>query len=160
MQNPNQAFKLFMLIFGVPFIVIALCLRPVLATEGPVQAAEQFKLAVQYHTGQNLQQNSEQAIHWYEQAAQQGHPKAQVNLGVILCEGYATPKEFERGLHWLQKAAEQGEINAQYKIGCLYLEGTKLSKDLTLARHWLKKAADAGHADAQMMFNLCASDNP
>ncbi len=160
MQNPNQAFKLFMLIFGVPFIVIALCLRPVFGAEGPTQAEEQFKLAVQYHTGDTLKQNSEQALYWYEQAAAQGHQKAQFNLGAILCEGYTTPKEFERGFEWLQKAALQGDANAQYKVGCLYLEGKKLPKDLLLARHWLQKAAVGGHPDAQMTYDLCVLDNP
>ncbi|KPK25298.1 MAG: hypothetical protein AMJ61_12360, partial [Desulfobacterales bacterium SG8_35_2] len=46
-----------------------------IAEQGQVEA--QFKLGDAHYFGKGTKKNLEQALFWYEKAAQQGHPRAQ-----------------------------------------------------------------------------------
>jgi hypothetical protein len=49
------------------------------------------------------------AVYWYRQAAEQGHAKAQYNLGLMYESGRGIAKDDTQAVYWFRKAAEQGE---------------------------------------------------
>jgi TPR repeat protein len=53
----------------------------------------------------------DEAILWWERAAQQGHPEAQYLCGLYYHDT-AGHKDLERARHWLDKAAQQGHPEA------------------------------------------------
>ena len=63
--------------------------------------------------GQGTGVDDAQAEAWYRKAAQQGHLKAQANLGRLLGPEVQDPKRRVEALTWLILAAKQGEITAQ-----------------------------------------------
>lgn len=157
MKHPSFLFR-FLLIFGTPLIIGVLCMmRPVFGeeiTKINITPEQYYIMAVKHYNGQGVKKDPMQAVKYYEEAAKQGHIKAQFNLGLMLFEGFSIPKNQKQGAYWLLKAAEQGEPKAQYQIGCAYLEGKGVEKELTHALNWLQKSADQGNPDAANALKL------
>jgi len=122
-----------------------------------------------YSTGQGIRQNDAEAVKWFRKAAEQGHTKAQFNLGVLYDKGQGVAqssseaekwytKAAERGdvdaqtslgPKWYRKAAEQGDAEAQYNLGLSYANGHGVEQSDTEAVKWYRKAAEQGYAPAQ-----------
>ncbi|WP_439830288.1 tetratricopeptide repeat protein, partial [Aeromonas veronii] len=64
-----------------------------------------------------MPQDDAQALAWYRKAAEQGHAKAQYNLGVMYGNGQGVPQDDAQAVVWFRKAAEQGLAEAQYELG-------------------------------------------
>ena len=92
------------------------------------------------------------AVGWYQKAAEQGLPDAQLNLGGMYFNGEGVPKDVAKTVEWWQKAAKQGYINAQRNLGVMYDEGLGVPKNAAKAMEWYRKAAELANAEAQ--FNL------
>ena len=92
----------------------------------------------------------EQALHWYEKAAEQGHVKAQFICGKMYDDGEGTATNREKALYWYEKAAEQGDAKAQLEVGKHYL----FEMDMEKSFYWCQKAAEQGDADAQYIIGL------
>jgi TPR repeat protein len=45
------------------------------------------------------------AVGWFQKAAQQGNPKAQLCLGIMYCNGEGVPKDLVESYAWLNLAA-------------------------------------------------------
>ena len=69
------------------------------------------------------------AAHWYEEAARQGHARAQCNLGCLYDHGLGVRQDARRALHWFGKAARQGHAFAQYNLGVMYYKGEGADQD-------------------------------
>ncbi|MEL0293952.1 MAG: tetratricopeptide repeat protein, partial [Alphaproteobacteria bacterium] len=52
--------------------------------------------------------------------AEQGHARAQYNLGLMHHNGYGVEQDDAMALKWWQRAAEQGLADAQYNLGVMY----------------------------------------
>ncbi len=89
------------------------------------------------------------ALSEWRPLAEQGHAKAQYNLGLLYANGQGMPQEYEQARQWWEKAAAQGDANAQYKLGVLYENGFGGAQDNGQARQWWEKAAAQGDARAQ-----------
>lgn len=61
------------------------------------------------------QYNISKAIYYYQLAADQNHPKSQINLGMI----YIQLGNVKKGIHYLKLAAEQRIVAAQFNLGVL-----------------------------------------
>merc|ERR1711998_732764 len=59
---------------------------------------------------------------WYRMAADQGHGKAQHNLGVMYYEGKGVPQNTSEALRWLHKAQVQGDEKAKLVIELIMRE--------------------------------------
>ena len=59
------------------------------------------------------------AFELYKIVAENGHDRAQCNLGSFYYKGEGTEKNLEKAFYWYQKAAENGHINAQHNLDCL-----------------------------------------
>jgi TPR repeat protein len=66
-----------------------------------------------YGKGQGIERDDTKSFEWYKNAAEQGHPNAQYNLGVIYAKGRGTDKDPKLSKQWYEKAAEQGNENAE-----------------------------------------------
>src|SRR5262249_31909004 len=58
-----------------------------------------------------------QAAQWYSKAANQNHPLAQFNLGIMYARGKGRARDPARSLLWLGRAARLGDAGAQFELG-------------------------------------------
>ena len=76
--------------------------------------------------------------------AEQGHPVAQFNLGIMYYNGKGVPQKYSEAAKWYLKAAEQGYANAQNNLGEMYNRGEGVQKNDFEAVKWYQKAAEQG----------------
>jgi localization factor PodJL len=88
------------------------------------------------------------------QAAANGDPRAQFEIGAIYTEGRAVAQDNAEAAKWYERAAAQGFVPAQYRIGNLYEAGQGVDKDFEVAKLWYQRGAEAGNRMA--MHNLAA----
>ena len=121
------------------------------------------------------------ALREWRPLAEQGHAKAQYNLGNMYSKGRGVPQDNAEAVKWYRKAAEQGVVQAQNNLGNMYENGRGVPQDYAEALQWYRKAAEQEHASAQnnlgnmykfgegvpqdyaqahMWFNLAASGFP
>ncbi|MDE6241405.1 MAG: sel1 repeat family protein [Anaeroplasmataceae bacterium] len=96
--------------------------------------------------------SNEEAMHWLEQAANQGLAEAQS----LLAEGYCTLsniKDYKLAKYWFEKAAAQNYPDAIYQLGIFYEKGDYgVPVDIKKALQYFEKAANLGYLDAQLHF--------
>ena len=97
----------------------------------------------------------EQAIYWWQKAADAGDSGAQYRLAICYQNGNGVVKDIEKAVYWWQKAAGAGDSDAQYRLAFCYLKGDGVEKDVEKAVYWCQKAADAGNSGAEYMLELC-----
>ena len=94
----------------------------------------------------------------------QGHAKAQYNLGNRYANGQGVAKNDSTAAKWYLKAAYQGSANAQYSIGVMYIDGKGCPQDLSEALRWLRKANAQGHDKAAEVIDgllkVAAAESP
>ena len=88
----------------------------------------QFVLAAKYYSGLEVPQDTARAIALWEQAAAQGHAKAQHYLGELYLRGDGVTQDKVRTIVLWERAASQGHAESQAMLGALYLKSTKPSK--------------------------------
>lgn len=128
------------------------------------QTVEQMNsLAEQYYANYDYQS----ALYWYQKAADQGSPIAQLKIGfmyqhhlgvakskhisLISITSYESAKDADyiKAVYWYQKSAYQGNADAQSSLGFMYQHGYGVANDSQKAFYWYQKAADQGDANAQ-----------
>lgn len=57
--------------------------------------------------------NYEDAIYWYQKAADQGYAEAQCRLGSCYDQGKGVTQDKIKAKSWYKKAADQGHIQAR-----------------------------------------------
>ena len=104
-----------------------------------------------YFSGQDYMEkgNYTEAVKYFRKAADQGHARAQYELGVCYNFGYGIRKDLKEAVKWYRKAAEQGYIYAIFDLGECYYYGKGVPKDHKEAAKWYRKAAEQGYPDAQ-----------
>ena len=80
------------------------------------------------------------AIHWYDQAAQQGHPYAQCCLGYAYALGEGAEKDPEKSVYWYTQAAHQGDVLAMRALAACYARGFGVEQDAATAYDWVSRA--------------------
>jgi TPR repeat protein len=111
---------------------------------------------VLYDTGRLGQSDFAQAAVWYQKAAEQGHPRAQLNLAHLYDAGQGVAKNFEQAATWYRRAADQREPQAEYAIGACYADGEGVPQDLIEAYKWISLAAAHGHTEADAFQQILA----
>ncbi len=96
------------------------------------------------------------AVQYWEQAGDQGHWRAQHNLGYAYATGTGVTVNYEQAAYWWQRAANQGIAEAQYNLGALYYDGHGVTQSTEQARIWWYRAANGGDAAAQFRMGLIA----
>jgi TPR repeat protein len=90
-----------------------------------------------------------QSLARYLDAAEQGDPEAQVQLGLLYEQGQGVEKNLDEASRWFELAAEQGYAPAQANLGDLYEFGDGIRSNKAAA-HYYRLAAKQGYLDAQL----------
>lgn len=135
---------------------------PLTTGQNALQAAESPEISDTHHADEVFEQGAEQLTHdipaamqYFTQAAEQGHAKAQYNLGLSYLYGIGGIEENgETAIEWLKKSAETGFRPAYVVLGWLYQTGEVNGKqvvtaDKSLATGYYEMAGELGHAQAQ-----------
>jgi TPR repeat protein len=111
-----------------------------------LQDRSQFSLGVAYNQGIYVSKDVERAIYWFKKAAEQGHVRSQLSLGMIYSDKF---KDFKKAIEWYLKAAKQGDDGAQFFVGLHFEFGKGVKCDYKKALEWYSKAAKQDHTQAQ-----------
>jgi TPR repeat protein len=138
------------------------------ASRGFAQA--QFSLGVCYDNGCGVPMRPQEAVSFYERAANQGHelarfnlvalhalqgdPQAQYELGMFFEEGAIIKSDLGRAITLYKQSAEQGITPAQVRLGLCNLTGKGVVQNHQEAKRLFQQASDNG--DAAGSFNLAS----
>jgi len=109
--------------------------------------ASQFELGKSHYENEDY----EQAVEYFTEAAKQGHAGAQFYLGECYDCAYGGLKQ-DRALasELIMMAAQQGLAIAQFTMGCRYCNnGSGVTADAEQAKYWEAKAAQQGYTGKQ-----------
>ena len=76
------------------------------------------------------------ALREWHPLAEQGHAKAQFNLGVMYADGEGIQQDYGQAVEWYRRAAEQGYAMAQYNLGVMYANGRGVVQNYVTAHMW------------------------
>ena len=107
--------------------------------------------------GSACRARSTAATQWWQQAAEQGHTEAQVELATQYFLGRGAPKDWKLAAKWYEAAAESGDVGAQYIMGSFYEHGDGVPQDLRKALDWYVAAARQGDTGAAAQAKDVAS---
>ena len=96
-----------------------------------------------------------EAANWLREAAEQGDPAAQFNLGMLYETGQGVPQNYAEAVKWYRESAERGYPAAQFNLGVFYETGQVVPQDYAEAAKWYLAAAEQELADAQCNLGLC-----
>ncbi len=86
------------------------------------------------------------ALREWKPLAEQGHARAQSNLGVMYESGQGVLQNYKTAVKWYSLAAEQGHARAQFNLGVMYHKGQGVPQDYKTAKKWFSLAAEQGNA--------------
>ena len=112
----------------------------------------QFRLGNFYFNGEPLigiDQDFNQAVAWYEKAANNGLDHAQNNLGNMYAFGVGVGQNYEKAFYWYSQAAKRMNQEALSNVANLYYLGRGVEQDLEKAVAFHTKAANLGYANSQ-----------
>ena len=114
--------------------------------------AAAYEVAARFAEGRGTQVNYEEAIKWYERAADKGIVLAMFRLGTLIEKGLGTKKDPDAARRYYVQAAERGNAKAMHNLAVLDADGGGRGPNYKAAGNWFKKAAERGIADSQ--YNL------
>ena len=124
-------------------LILALCAG--MLVPGPAGAQDKTLLEVCLDHDQAWMARAEAC----RTAAEQGHVKAQVEIGYMYYTGKELPHKPAKAAEWFRRAAEQGHTTAQHNLGLMYDNGEGVPQDRAKAVEWYRRAVKQGHAGAQ-----------
>ena len=126
-----------------------LCLKGELVSKNEEQAKQLLDDAITqdyvpafYQMGrlQAMQGETEEAVQWYEKAANRNFVPAQLALAELYLNSKHPNYSVRNGFVWMQKAAEAGSSTAQLALSGMYKKGEGVIANETLATEWEHKA--------------------
>jgi len=102
-----------------------------------------------YRQGNGVVRNERLAMEFYEKAANQNYPQAQLQLYEILKNS-----DKNKAMQWLTKSAEKGYPKAQYELGSSLIGQGKYKEGFG----WSKKAAEKNYAPALRQLGAIFQD--
>lgn len=103
----------------------------------------QYRLAMFYKEGLNVEQDEEAYHYWLELAAEQGHIKAQVEMGDLLMKS-DVHEDSEQALSYYQSSAARGDATARMRLSEIFGKG-EVRKEHSDIKHIFKYMADRGN---------------
>jgi TPR repeat protein len=104
--------------------------------------------------------NTARELEQLREAAAQGEPDAQNDLGLLFRFGAAfyhrsgIEQDKTEAVKWFRLAAEQGLDRAEYNLALCYLSGDGVAKDPSEAFRWQSRAAAQGRAEPAYSLGL------
>ena len=112
-----------------------------------------------YSKGEGVAQDYKKAIRWYVLAAQQGHARAQFNMGVFYYVGETVPQDYSEAFKWYTFAAEQGHAGAQTNLGIMYSEGEGVPQNNLYAYMWANIGSMSGQKEAKGLRDFLSKND-
>lgn len=100
--------------------------------------------------GRGVAQDYVEAVRLYRLAADQGHARAQCDLGLMFDCGLGVKQDKAEAVRLYRLAAEQGQAFARFSLGRMFDVGRGVEQDKTEAVRWYRLAAEKGNAGAQV----------
>lgn len=119
----------------------------------------QNDLGSYYYFGYGVRQDYEQAVKWFEKAADNELALGQFNLGLCCLKGIGTSKDVGKAVQCFQEAANQGLSKAEFCLGCLHTEGIGVVEDKEKAKFWFEEAAGQGNLEAMYALGTLCLEN-
>ncbi|KAF9205093.1 hypothetical protein BGZ49_004452 [Haplosporangium sp. Z 27] len=69
--------------------------------------------------------NDSDAVKYYRNAAEQGDPVAQCNLGALYKFGHGVPKDLMEAIKWIKRSEEQNHPHAIASLGLIYFQSQR-----------------------------------
>lgn len=109
----------------------------------------QITLARMYEEGKGVEKNPEEAVHWYDKAAENKksyRENWEKDLDMVWERGIVFEKDGEKkkAVQCFAYAALRGHVHSQYELGRSYENGTGFNADPAKAVSWYSRAADQG----------------
>ncbi|MGY8664408.1 hypothetical protein Q3C01_18950 [Bradyrhizobium sp. UFLA05-109] len=120
------------------------------AMKGDATAA--YEIGLRFAEGKGVAANYEEAVKWYDRAAQAGVVLATFRLGTLYEKGLGVQKDADIARRYYTQAAERGNAKAMHNLAVLDADGGGRGPNYKSASLWFRKAADRGVADSQ--YNL------
>lgn len=103
---------------------------------------------------ETVDDNYDQALKAYEQAAAKGDALGTYNLALMYLYGKGIPVNYSKAKELFIKAANQNVHEAMNQLGSINFKGLGQTRDEEQALSWYKKAADLGNANALYELGL------
>ena len=118
----------------------------------PTDAEGQFELGRRLAWGlEGTSKDPRAALKWFRLAADQGHPRAQTQLGMAYQKGRGVGRDIPESVKWMRLAAEQGHAKAQFELGVYYRDGKGVPRDEVLGLMWLLLSQERGGIASRMV---------
>jgi len=92
----------------------------------------------------NIKKDYQQALEWYQKAAELGAAEAMYRIGSLYHDGHLGEPDYSLALEWYEKAADRGIPEAMYKLGVLYDDWYLGKPDFEKAQAYFDRAAEMG----------------
>ena len=118
----------------------------------PTDAEAQFELGRRLVWGlEGTKKDPRAGLKWLRLAAEQGHARAQTQLGMAYQKGRGVGRNIPESAKWMRKAAEQGHPKAQFEMGVYYRDGKGVPRDRVLGLMWLLLSQKGGGIASRMV---------
>lgn len=103
--------------------------------------------------------NDKKAAELFERAANAGHRRAQINIGILYLRGQGVTRDLVQARAWLEKAAADGDPYALYALARAMEESFgPIGADAVRATDLYRRAAEKGHPLAALRYGLALND--
>lgn len=107
-----------------------------------------------YMHGQHVKKDTIKGLHVWTEAAEEGVPMAQFNLGIVYINGGVEkiPRDVDKSIKFLEMAADNDHPEACFTLGQIYSDGKYLETNDDLSWIFMSKAKNLGNEDAISWF--------
>ena len=92
----------------IALVLLAVLILPIFAQDDNQSVSEvitQYNIGLMYAGGFGVNQDYEEAVRWYQMAAEKGYAPAQIELGVMHAEGWGVSQNYISAHMWFDLAA-------------------------------------------------------
>lgn len=119
-----------------------------------VRPQAHYHLGLIYRKGYGISQDNQQAVYWFQLAANKGHAIAQNRLGYMYRHGYGVEQSDQRAVMWYTRSANHGYSMAQFNLGSMYRKGYGVDENYDKAISLYRKAARQGNKRAKKVLKF------
>ena len=110
--------------------------------QDPKDAVACLQIAWRYAHGEGVRVNAENALKYYQKAANLGSAEGLYQVGVMTLRGEGCRRNVKRGVDFLHRAAEADSAEAFGLLGTMYAEGDGVNADMEKAISYWEQGAE------------------
>src|SRR5262249_17560528 len=108
-----------------------------------------FYLGLLYSRGTDIDQDFEEAVRWFREAAFYNHAGAIYELATAYAQGRGVRQNARDAFFWYHVAADAGHPQPMRELGSSYQSGLGVARDESAAAEWFAKAERADPVEGQ-----------